>query len=197
MCNDCVVSHTSSVKRLFENNHNSVAELGLARREEFLIRKLKKYQPKFSQFQQLNLVSSETNHLTVASIEISLSMTKHFKPLSDGGLIKKAILTGSNSLFHDFQNKDKIVQRTSEMPLSRNTAKDRILRVAADVSQSLLVTYKKTPFYSKCLDVGTDIISHARYVLLLCYATGDIMREELVKLLSWPGRTQGIDVHMM
>lgn len=192
MCNESVVSRTSSVKRHFETNHNSVAELGLAQRKEFLVGKLKKYH---SQSLSFSNYLSKTNHLTVASFQISLCMAKHGKPLSDGDFIKKAILAGSNSLFHDFQNKDKIVQRISEMPLSRNTAKDGVLRMAADVSQQLTCDLQKAPFYSMCLDESTDITNHARLALILRYATGDIMREELVKLLSLPGRTQGIDIH--
>lgn len=46
-----------------------------------------------------------------------------------------------------------------------------------------------------CLDESTDITNHARLALILRYATGDIMREELVKLSSLPGRTQRIDIH--
>jgi len=33
---------------------------------------------------------------------------------------------------------------------------------------------------------------HARLAAILCYAVGDIMRKELVKLVSLPQRTQGL-----
>ena len=46
-----------------------------------------------------------------------------------------------------------------------------------------------------CLDETTDVNNHARLAVILRYAVGDNMREELVKLLSLPERTQGIDIH--
>ena len=46
-----------------------------------------------------------------------------------------------------------------------------------------------------CLDETTDVNNHARLAVILRYAVGDNMREELVKLLSLPERTQGIYIH--
>ena len=77
---------------------------------------------------------SRTNYLIAASFQISLCLAKHGKPLSDGDIINTAMLSGSNSLFHDLLNKDKIIQQISEIPLSRNTVKDRIQHMASDVS---------------------------------------------------------------
>ncbi|KAM4694271.1 general transcription factor II-I repeat domain-containing protein 2A-like [Discoglossus pictus] len=106
-----------------------------------------------------------------------------------------AMLAGSSSLFHDFPNKDKIMQRISEMPVSRNTVKDRVLRMGSDVSQQLCTDLQKAACYSMCLDESTDINNHARLAVILRYAVGDVMREELLKLLSLPRITQGIDIH--
>ncbi|XP_039196835.1 general transcription factor II-I repeat domain-containing protein 2A-like [Crotalus tigris] len=106
-----------------------------------------------------------------------------------------AMLSGSNSLFHDFSNKDKIIQRISEIPLSRNTVKDRVQHMASDVSQQLTTDLQKAACYSMCLDESTDINDHARLAVILRYAVGDIMREQLVKLVSLPERTQGIDIY--
>nr|DBA15625.1 TPA: hypothetical protein GDO54_004814 [Pyxicephalus adspersus] len=136
-----------------------------------------------------------TNHLTAASFQISLCIAKHGKPLSDGDIIKTAMLSGSNSLFHDFPNKDKIIQRISELPLSRNTVKDRVQRMASDVSQQLSTDLQKAACYSMCLYESTDINNHARLAVILRYAVGDIMREELVKLVPLPKRTQGINIY--
>ena len=114
------MSRTSSVRCHFETNHKSVAELGEAERREFPEGKLRKYRSQHLSF--CNYLS-KTNHLTADSFQISLCIAKHGKPFSDGDFIKTAMLTGSNSLFHDFPNKDKIMQHMSEMPLSRNTVK--------------------------------------------------------------------------
>ncbi|XP_058015002.1 protein FAM200A-like [Ahaetulla prasina] len=106
-----------------------------------------------------------------------------------------AMLSGSNSLFHDFPNKDKIIQRISETPLRRKTVKDRVQCMASDVGQQLTTDLQKAACYSMCLDESTDINNHARLAVILRYAVGDIMREELVKLVSLPERTQGIDIY--
>ncbi|KAM6176971.1 protein FAM200B-like [Erethizon dorsatum] len=192
LCSKSVVCRTSSVRRHFDTNHKSIAELGETERKEFLEGKLRKYH-----FQYLSFCNylSKTNHLTAASFQISLSIVKHGKPLSDGDFIKTAMLSGSNSLFRDFPNKDKIMQRISELPLSRNTVKDRVLRMASDVSQQLTTDLQKAACYSMCLDESTDINNHVSLAVILRYAVGDIMREELVKLVSLPGRTQGIDIY--
>ncbi|XP_013358565.1 PREDICTED: general transcription factor II-I repeat domain-containing protein 2A-like isoform X1 [Chinchilla lanigera] len=192
LCSESVVCRTSSVRRHFDTNHKSVAELGETERKEFLEGKLRKCHSQYLSF--CNHLS-KSNHLTAASFQISLCIVKHGKPLSDGDFVKMAMLSGSDSLFHDFPNKDKIMQRISEMPLSRNTVKDRVLRMAGDVSQQLTTDLQKAACYSMCLYESTDINNHAKLAVILRYAVGDIMREELVKLVSLPGRTEGIDIY--
>ncbi|XP_048364675.1 protein ZBED8-like [Sphaerodactylus townsendi] len=192
LCNESVVCRTSSVRRHFDTNHENVAKLGEAERKEFLEGKLRNYH---SQHLSFSSYLSRTNHLTAASFQISLCLAKHGKPLSDGEIIKTAMLSGSNSLFHDFPNKDKILKRFSEMAISRNTVKDRVQRMASDVSQQLTTDLQKAACYSMCVDESTDVTDHARLAVILRYAAGDIMREELVKLVSLPKRTQGIDIH--
>ncbi|XP_066461121.1 general transcription factor II-I repeat domain-containing protein 2B-like [Eleutherodactylus coqui] len=192
LCNESVVCRTSSVRRHFDTNHKSVSQLSETERKECLEGKLRKYN---SQHLSFSNYLSKTNHVTAASFQISLCIAKHGKPLSDGEIIKTAMLSGSNSLFHDFPSKDKIIQRISEMPLSRNTVKNRVQRMASDVSQQLTTDLQNAACYSMCLDESTDINNHARLAIILRYAVGDIMREELVKLVSMPKRTQGIDIY--
>ncbi|KAM5138157.1 general transcription factor II-I repeat domain-containing protein 2A-like [Mantella aurantiaca] len=192
LCNESVVCRTSSVRRHFDTNHNSVAKLSEPEIRDFLEGKVRKYH---SQYLSFCNYMSKTNHLTAASFQISLCIAKYGKSHSDRDVIKKAMLSASNSLFHDFQNKDKIIQRISEMPLSRNTVKDRVQRMASDVGQQLTTGLQKAECYSMCLDESTDINNHARLAVILRYAVGNIMREELVKLVSLPERTQEIDIY--
>ncbi|MBN3287199.1 GTD2A protein, partial [Polyodon spathula] len=112
----------------------------------------------------------------------------------NGEYIKSAMLASAGSLFHDLTNKDKIVQCITDMPLSRNTVKDRILHMAEDVSQQLTTELQKSELYSLCLDESTDVSNHARLAVIVRYAACENMREELVKLLSLPGRTTGNDI---
>ena len=46
-----------------------------------------------------------------------------------------------------------------------------------------------------CLDESTDINNHAKLPVILRYVIGDTMREKLLKLISLPARTQGIDIY--
>jgi hypothetical protein len=50
-------------------------------------------------------------------------MIKYFQ----GEFLKEAWLARASSLFDDY-NKDKIIQRIKDTPLSRNTIKERILK---------------------------------------------------------------------
>ncbi|XP_048344612.1 general transcription factor II-I repeat domain-containing protein 2A-like [Sphaerodactylus townsendi] len=69
--------------------------------------------------------------------------------------------------------------------------------MASDVSQQLTTDLQKAACYSMCVDESTDINDHARLAVILRYAVGDIMREELVKLVPLSKRTQGIDIYSL
>ena len=75
--------------------------------------------------------------MTNASFQFLLCIAKQGKSFSDGDFTKPAMLTASDSLFNDFSSKDEILQQIFEIPLSRNTVKDRLLRMANDVNLQL------------------------------------------------------------
>lgn len=71
------------------------------------------------------------------------------------------MLYGSNSLFHNFPNKEKVKQHISEMPFSRNTAKDQVLWMAGNIGQQLTTDLQKAACYYICLDESTDVNTNA------------------------------------
>lgn len=79
--------------------------------------------------------------------------------------------------------------------LSRNTVNDPVLRMTSDINQLLTTDLQKAVCYSLFLVESTDINNNASLAVILLYAIGDIITEELVKLVSLPGRTQGIDIY--
>ena len=83
------------------------------------------------------------NYLTNVSFYFSLCIAKHGKSVSDWDFIKTALLTGSDSLFYDFSNKHEILKRISEIPLSRNTVKNGVLRIANDVNLRLAIDLQR------------------------------------------------------
>ena len=135
------------------------------------------------------------NYLTAVTIQIFLCMAKHGMPLSHCDIVKEVMLCGCNFLFHDFPNKGKIIQRNSEMPLTRKTVEDRVQHMANDFGQQQTIDLQEAACYSMCFDQSTNVNDHARLAAILHYAAGDVMREELVKLRSLPRKTQGINIH--
>ncbi|GFW78087.1 general transcription factor II-I repeat domain-containing protein 2A [Trichonephila clavipes] len=99
LCSGTVICRTSSVKRHFETNHKSFCE---------------KSEP-----EQKELIASAIKDRN----KQSMSMFKyvwHGKHFQEGEFLKEAWLACAPSLFDDFDNKDKIIQRIKDVPLSRN-----------------------------------------------------------------------------
>lgn len=63
------------------------------------------------------------NNLTAASFSVSHCIAQHGKPVSDGEYIKEVFLITSNTLFQDFANKNEVIKRIQDLPISRNTVK--------------------------------------------------------------------------
>ena len=55
--------------------------------------------------------------------------------------------------------------------------------MANDISQQLTTDLQEAACYSICLDESTDVNNHARLAVFLHYAAGDVMREELLKVV--------------
>lgn len=64
-------------------------------------------------------------------------IARYSKPFQEGEFLKEAWLACAPSLFDDFENKNKIIQRIKDTPLSRNTIKERILKLAENVTEQL------------------------------------------------------------
>lgn len=108
--------------------------------------------------------------------------------------MKTAFLITSEKLFDDFSNKQQIINRIKDLPASRNTVKDRIIKISEDVSKQLKSDLDNVGMFSICLDESTDVTSQARLAVFVRCACGNIMKEELVSLLSLPTTTTGKDI---
>ncbi|GFU87942.1 uncharacterized protein TNCV_1335121 [Trichonephila clavipes] len=96
------------------------------------------------------------------------------------------------ALFDDFDNKDKIIQRIKYVPLSRNTIKDRILKLAENVTDQQKNDINSGPFISLCLDECIDITKSARLAVFARYCVGNIIKEELIVITLLT--TKGTDI---
>ncbi|XP_025191149.1 zinc finger BED domain-containing protein 5-like [Melanaphis sacchari] len=187
---EIIVSRTSSIKRHFETNHKEILELNITERKEVISQRLKVIE---NQSNLLCKFVKTSNNVTEASFEISHLIAKHSKPFCEGEFLKTVMLKAAPSLFQDFNNKDKILQRIQELQLSRNTIKERILKMTVNISDQLQSDINSCDFFSICLDETTDIKSSARLAIFARFSNGNEMREELLKLANIPERTRGTD----
>lgn len=119
MCLESVVCRTSSVKH-YESSHSWLLGKSEDEQKEHISRELKKVISQSTSF--VNFVKSSSN-LVAASFEVSKIIAKHGKLVSDGDYIKEGWLECASYLFEDFKNKDKVIQRIKDLPISRNTLK--------------------------------------------------------------------------
>ncbi|GFW85419.1 general transcription factor II-I repeat domain-containing protein 2A [Trichonephila clavipes] len=98
--------------------------------------------------------------------------------------------TCAPSLFDDFDNKDKIIQRIKDVPLSRNTMKDRILKLEENVTDQQKKDINSASFISLCIDESIDITKPAHLAVFARYWVGNVIKEELIAITSLLTTTQ-------
>ncbi|GFX47891.1 general transcription factor II-I repeat domain-containing protein 2A [Trichonephila clavipes] len=135
---------------------------------------------------------SKNCHTIAASYSAANAFARHGKPsFQEGEFLKEVWLACAPSLFDDFDNKDKIIQRIKDVPLSRNTMKDRILKLAENVTDQQKNDINSAPFISLCLDESIDITKSARLAVFARYYVGNIIKEELIAITSLLTATRG------
>jgi hypothetical protein len=191
MCSESVVCRTSSVKRHYESNHKWLLDKSEDEQKEYISRQVKNANLQSGSF--VKFVKS-TSNLVSASFEVSKIIARHGKPFSDGDYIKESWLECAPYLFEDFQNKDKILQRIKDLPISRNTVKERIINLNSNIENQLKEDIKLCQAFSICLDESTDVTSSARLAIIARYPKNNEMREELIKLANLSGTTTGAEI---
>ncbi|GFU33033.1 uncharacterized protein TNCV_4156031 [Trichonephila clavipes] len=111
-----------------------------------------------------------------------------------GEFLKEAWLACAPSLFDDFDDKDKIIQRIKDIPLSRNTIKDSILKLAEDVTEQQKNDINSASFISLCLDESIDITKSARLAVFARYRIGNVIKEELIVIISLLTTTKSTNI---
>ncbi|GFV36981.1 uncharacterized protein TNCV_4545691 [Trichonephila clavipes] len=191
LCSGTVVCRTSSVKRHFETNHKSFCEKSEPEQKELIASAIKdRNKQSTSMFKYV----SKNCHTSAASYSAANAIARHGKPFQEGEFLKEAWLACAPSLFDDFDNKDKIIQRIKDVPLSRNTMKDRILKLAENVTDHQKNDINSASFISLCLDESIDIIKSARLAVFARYCVGNIIKEELIAITSLLTTTKGTDI---
>jgi hypothetical protein len=66
--------------------------------------------------------------------------------------------------------------------------------MSEDVSEQMKADLDNAQMFSICLDESTDVTLQARLAVFVRFLCGNVMREELVKLLRLPSTTTGKDI---
>ena len=161
------------------------------RRKEYITQELTKTN---AQSKNLLRFVSGNSDLALASFSLSCSIAKHGKPFNDGEFLKSAFMDCAPFLFDDFKNKDAIIKRIEELPISIDTVKNRVLAMNANIGSKLRKHLAGCDFFSICLDEITDITSSARLAIFASYSSGHEMYEELLSLETLSSNTTGKDI---
>ncbi|GFW10449.1 uncharacterized protein TNCV_892441 [Trichonephila clavipes] len=191
LCSGTVVCRTSSVKWPFETNHKSFCEKSEPEQKELIASAIK---DRNKQSTSMLKYVSKNCHTSAASYSAANAIARHGKPFQEGEFLKEVWLACATSLFDDFDNKDKIIQRIKDVPLSRNTMKDRILKLAENVTDQQKNDINSAPLISLCLDESIDITKSARLAVFARYCVGNIIKEELIAITSLLTTAKGTDI---
>ncbi|GFW17494.1 general transcription factor II-I repeat domain-containing protein 2A [Trichonephila clavipes] len=139
---------------------------------------------------------SKNCQTSAASYSAENAIARHGKLFQEGEFLKEAWLTCAPSLFDDFDNKDKIIQRIKDIPPSRNTIKDRILKLEENVTdqQKKKKDINSASFISLCIDESIDITKPARLAVFARSWVGNVIKEELIAITSLLTATKCTDI---
>ncbi|XP_066135745.1 protein FAM200C-like [Saccopteryx bilineata] len=193
ICNNKIASmKRSNIKRHFNTRHTTFAwkyPVGDSRKkacQELLCRVQASQQQLHVWTQQGDLIS--------ASFAGALAIVRNGKPFTVGEYAKTFMLDVANELFDDFSDKEKIIKRIKDMPLSARTVHDRTIMMASQIEATQMKDINAAPFFSLALDESTDVSHLSQFSVIARYAVGDTLHEESLAVLPMKETTRGEDL---
>eukprot|EP00079_Xenopus_tropicalis_P009770 XP_002934073.2 PREDICTED: general transcription factor II-I repeat domain-containing protein 2A-like [Xenopus tropicalis] len=104
------------------------------------------------------------------------------------------MLDVANELFDDFSDKDKIIKRIKDMPLSARNVREGTIMMANQIEATQVKDINAALFFSLALDESTDVSHLSQFSVIARYAVGDTLREESLVVLPMKGTTRGEDL---
>lgn len=188
-CLENVVCRTSSVKRHFETKHEKSFK-DQADKAESIRRTVSSYE---KQIGSLRIFTRLKNIASEASYRLAHCIAKHGKPFTDGEYIKDAFLSSAEVLFDGLPNKENIILRIKDIPMSARTVQRRIEKMTESVNEQQTAGLKDAMVFSVALDESVDINDIPRLAIMAKYCDLNV-REELCCLKSMTDTTKGEDI---
>uniref|UniRef100_A0A8C5PAV1 HAT C-terminal dimerisation domain-containing protein n=1 Tax=Leptobrachium leishanense TaxID=445787 RepID=A0A8C5PAV1_9ANUR len=176
-----------TTKHLFFSNKYPVGDARKKAVEE-LLKSQEKSSSAFNQWVQ------SSNYFNFASFAVSQEIAKRGKPYTDGEYIKRCFISASEELFRGFKNKEEILKKIKELPLSAKTVKDRTAKMSSNITNQQVDDLKVVSALLIAVDESCDLNDTAQVSLFVRFMSATGPKEELLGLLPLKGQTRGEDI---
>ncbi|RXN00018.1 SCAN domain-containing protein 3 [Acipenser ruthenus] len=185
------VCKVANLKRHFESKHsnfNTAYSPGSVLRRD-KIESLK------SSYHTSNLILTTSANVqektTAASLWVMWALAKKKKPFLDSELVKECTLELLDKLLAGDKNKDDILNRVKQVPLSDSTAARTVEIIGEDCLSALLSELKNTKYMSLAVDESCDFTDTAQLSLFVRFYDGEIFKEKFLCLIPIETYTTG------
>ena len=143
LCCKNVVCRTSSIKRHFETKHKKLFKDD-SEKNEALKKAVSRYEKQSNIFKKS---IRSTNQTMKSSYKVAECIAKRGKPFTDGDFIEEVFINCSEVLFEDLTNKNVILSRIENLPVSARTVERCVENMAVDVKMQQAVALQYGQYF--------------------------------------------------
>ena len=147
-----VICRTSSIKHHFKTKHKKLFKDD-SENNEALKKEISRYEKQSSIFKK---AIRNTNQTMESSYKVAKCIAKREKLSTDGDFIKELFINCSEVLFENLPNRNVILPRIKNLPVSARTVERRVEDMAADVKMQQAVALQSVNTFSVALNITTD-----------------------------------------
>ena len=148
ICNDKIAAmKRSNIKRHFDARHSTFVSkypAGYSRKKA-----CQKPISRVQASQQQLRIWAEQGDWISTSFAGALATVRNGKPFTNGDYAKAFILDVANELFDDFSDKEKMIKRVKDMPLSARTVHDRVIMISNQIEATQVKDMNAAHFFSR------------------------------------------------